>query len=242
MYGTVSGLIPRALRVGKPAPIVLGVALLGFAIYRYGPDLYAGWLSIGAVGPSLTSSRPTPAEPTPAPRPVKSAASKASTQRQPNSSWKAIVLNNSVPAMAEPAPLVGKSIEDADAKSAAESSAPTEHADTTPPAASTVIQTRWSLKNSIPTSLHSVADRVVGLAVAVGPMSPAASKAARSSSITASAAALAGNSLAIWERMMASFSSSRTRPLALDIPASLPPEFERPAGGWMPFTRFKRPG
>jgi len=134
MYGTVSGLVPRALKAGKPGPIVLGVALLGFVIYRYGPDLYAGWLSIGSVAPSLTSSRPTPAEPTPAPRPVKSAASRANTQRQSNSSWKAIVLNDSVPA--EPAPLVGKPIEDVDAKPALESSAPTEHADTTPAAAS----------------------------------------------------------------------------------------------------------
>ena len=137
MYGTVSGLIPRTLRAGKPAPIFFGIALLGFAIYRYGPDLYAGWLSIGAVAPSLTSSRPTPAQPTPAPRPVKSSASKANTQRQPNSDWKAIVLNDSVPA--ETASPVGKPIEDADAKPAMESSAPTERADTTPAAASSAL-------------------------------------------------------------------------------------------------------
>jgi len=139
MYGTVSGLIPRAFRAGKPAPIFFGIALLGFAIYRFGPDLYAGWLSIGAVAPSLTSSRPTPAEATPAPHPVRPAASKANAQRQPNSGWKTIVLNDSVPAPTEPAPPVGKAIEDTDAKPAAESPTLTERADTTPAAESSAL-------------------------------------------------------------------------------------------------------
>ena len=39
MYGTVGGFIPRSLSTGSGLPILLGVVVLAFAIYRFGPDL-----------------------------------------------------------------------------------------------------------------------------------------------------------------------------------------------------------
>jgi hypothetical protein len=138
MLGTVSGFVPRILRTGA-APIFFGVALLGFVVYRFGPDLYAGWLSIGAVAPSLASSRPALAGPVPAPEPTRSAAPHAHAAKQPEAHWKTIIIDDSVPAATEPPPPPGRLIEDADAKPAVQSSALTEHADTTPAAKSSAL-------------------------------------------------------------------------------------------------------
>jgi hypothetical protein len=98
MYGTLSGFIPRSFHAGKPAPIILGVLLLGYALYRFGPDLSSGWRSI-ANPPNSASPHPTPAAATPAtPGPSHAKAMRSATHRQ-------TAANDSVPILSGPAPL-----------------------------------------------------------------------------------------------------------------------------------------
>ncbi len=66
MFGSAHGFIPRSLR-NTGAPILIGVALLGFLIWRFGPDLYANARS--NVAPWLTTSQPPRADPASAPAP-----------------------------------------------------------------------------------------------------------------------------------------------------------------------------
>lgn len=83
MFGSAHGFIPRSLRnIG--APILVGVALVGFLIWRFGPDLYAAARSNAApwfaTSESATSAPaqaeaapagPAPSGKAPAARPVK---------------------------------------------------------------------------------------------------------------------------------------------------------------------------
>jgi hypothetical protein len=127
MFGSAHGLIPRSLRdAGVPACV--GVALLGFLIWRFGPDLYANVRAIGALAPSLTTSRRAPAAPTPAVRPKRSAAPHPSVAKQPEVKWKTIIVDDSVPAATEPVPApIGSPAESADLTPSAESSGSAAH-------------------------------------------------------------------------------------------------------------------
>lgn len=104
MYGTLSGLIPRSFRAGRPASIVLGVLLLGYALYRFGPDLSAGLRSVAGDPSSATSPRPTPA--VVVLRPDKPAPPRTKATRQPAPQWKTTIVDDSVPQASEPAPEV----------------------------------------------------------------------------------------------------------------------------------------
>lgn len=103
MYGTANGFVPRFLRVGKTFPVLLAAGTLAFAVYRFGPDVYADWLSTAAVAPRLTPSQPTPAAPASAPPPRKSGAHQARATQQPEANSKTLVIVESVPAAADPA-------------------------------------------------------------------------------------------------------------------------------------------
>jgi hypothetical protein len=120
MYGTANGFVPRSLRVGKTFPILLAAGALAFAIYRLGPDLYAGWLSAVAMAPSLTPSRTTTAAPMPATAPAKSTAPPPRASKQPAANSKTLVIVESVPATGDPAaPPSGTPAQDAAAKTTA---------------------------------------------------------------------------------------------------------------------------
>lgn len=102
MFGTMSGFIPRSFRAGKPAPIVLGVLMLGYALYRFGPDLSAGWRSIVANSPNIASPHPTPAASTlatPAPATPHARATHPATHRQTTA------IDGSVPTLSGSAPV-----------------------------------------------------------------------------------------------------------------------------------------
>lgn len=86
----------------------------------------------GAVGPTLDVPRPSPGGLTPAPRPLKPAAATAEPQKQPDSNWKTVELNDLVSAPIGSASPAGRPGKDADAKTVAASSVLTEQADTTP--------------------------------------------------------------------------------------------------------------
>jgi hypothetical protein len=86
MFGSAHGFIPRSLR-NAGAPIVAGVLLVGFLIWRFGPDLWENarsngspWFASSQPAPAApassqpASSQPAPAGKAPAPRPAKSVA------------------------------------------------------------------------------------------------------------------------------------------------------------------------
>jgi hypothetical protein len=119
MFGSSHGLIPRSLR-NAGTTMCVGVALFGFLIWHFWPDLYAKARSIGALAPSLTTSRPAPA---PASRPKRSAAPHASATKQPETKWKTIIVDDSVPAATGPVPTPSSGTgADTASKPAAESS------------------------------------------------------------------------------------------------------------------------
>jgi hypothetical protein len=126
IFGSAHGLIPRGLR-NAGAPICVGVALLGFLIWHFWPDLYASARSIGALAPSLTTSRPAPAVPASAALPKRSPAH-ASPAKQPETKWKTIIVNDSVPVATESVstPIAGPA-ESASTTPAAESSGSASH-------------------------------------------------------------------------------------------------------------------
>lgn len=103
MFGSAHGLIPRSLR-NAGVPICVGVALLGFLIWHFWPDLYARVRSIRALAPSFTTSQPAPAAARPAARPTRSAAPHPRAAKQPEAKWKTIIVDDSVPAATEPVP------------------------------------------------------------------------------------------------------------------------------------------
>jgi hypothetical protein len=139
MFGSAHGFIPRSLR-SAGAAIVVGVVLVGFLVWRFGPDLYSNFRSTVEWGfPSFQAPPPeaSPSGPAPAPHPAKSAASISTSVRQPDPNPTTIVIREVVPAPAEPTPpaaqpivetlptgkpIAGKPVQDADAKPAAESS------------------------------------------------------------------------------------------------------------------------
>jgi hypothetical protein len=109
MFGSAHGFIPRSLRnIG--APIIIGVALVGFVIWRFGPDLYANARSTAApwfatpepATPAPASSEALPT-PTAATDPVKSATAKAHVANQAHPAANGIVIRDVVPVPAEPA-------------------------------------------------------------------------------------------------------------------------------------------
>jgi hypothetical protein len=133
MYGTANGLVPRSLRVGKTFPMLLAAGALAFAIYRFGPDLYADWRSASAIEPGVTAAQPAPAGRTPAPVPAKSGAPPATATKQSDTHWKTIIVE-SVPAAADPgAPPGGKPAENAaDAKTATDTKSAAKSSDSSP--------------------------------------------------------------------------------------------------------------
>ncbi len=133
MYGTANGLVPRSLRVGKTFPVLLAAGVLAFAIYRFGPDLYADWLSATAVAPGVPAIRPTPAGRTPAPGPAKSGAAPVRAAKQPDTNRKTIIVE-SVPAPADPAATpVDKPAENAaDAKTVTDTKTAAKSSDSSP--------------------------------------------------------------------------------------------------------------
>jgi hypothetical protein len=126
MFGSAHGLIPRSLR-NAGAPILVGVALVGFLIWRFGPDLYTAARSNAA--PWFATAEPAPVGPAPS---GKAPAARAAKSAAP--SVKGIVIREVVSAPTEPArpaealiaakpiaekPIAEKPIEVADAKPAA---------------------------------------------------------------------------------------------------------------------------
>jgi hypothetical protein len=121
MFGSAHGLIPRSVRnIG--APILIGVALVGFLIWRFGPDLYSNMRSNAA--PWFATSAPasngqSPARPAPAAAPAPHQSKPAAPAVQ------GIVIREVVSAPApEPAPtvIVAVPVEDAASKPAEQSS------------------------------------------------------------------------------------------------------------------------
>jgi len=97
MYSTLSGILPKALHAGKPASIVLGLLLLGFALYHFSPELVALWHSEGVELPSSHSAPRPAAAPAPESRETKPV-------RQAATRWKTTVVGDSVPAASERQP------------------------------------------------------------------------------------------------------------------------------------------
>ena len=109
MFGSAHGLIPRSLRnIG--VPIIVGVALVGFAIFRFGPELYANARSTATpwfAMPEPAPAEATPAEPQPpAPPPAKSAATKAYAPKPADPGANSIVIRDVVSEPAQPAPSI----------------------------------------------------------------------------------------------------------------------------------------
>jgi hypothetical protein len=127
MFGSAHGLIPRGL-TNAGVPICVGAALLGFLIWHFWPELYANARSIGTLAPSLTTSRPAPAAPAPAARPKRSPAPHPTVAKQPEVKWKTTIVDDSVPAAAEPVSTpIGSPAESVDTTPAAESSGSAPH-------------------------------------------------------------------------------------------------------------------
>jgi hypothetical protein len=87
LYASMSGFLSRAFQAGKPAPIILGVFILGLVAYRFRPDLSTAWHSLtantrDAVTPALT--------PAPTPSPAAASPARPPTKRPP-ARWKGTV-------------------------------------------------------------------------------------------------------------------------------------------------------
>jgi hypothetical protein len=131
IFGSVHGFIPRSLR-NAGVPVIVCVALFGFLIWRFGPDLWAN-ARLNAA-PWLANSSASPASPAvevPAPPPLPA--------KPPVPSVKGIVIRDVLtPPEIPPVPEVPRRIvvapfekpaEDADEKAAAEvaGSSPKDH-------------------------------------------------------------------------------------------------------------------
>lgn len=126
MFGSAHGLIPRSL-TNAGAPTCVGVALLGFLIWHFWPNLHVNAFSIGTLAPGVVTSRPAQATASAA-RGKRSAAPHPSVAKQPEVKWKTIIVGDSVAAAAEPVSTpLGRSAESADATPAAESSGSAYH-------------------------------------------------------------------------------------------------------------------
>ena len=77
MYGTMGGFGARYMRFGGGAAILLGVGLLAFVIYYFGPELY--YRLTDSFAPDEPSASHSPASPTPVPP-----AEKPSTGHRPS--------------------------------------------------------------------------------------------------------------------------------------------------------------
>ena len=93
MYGTMSGFVPRLFQDGKLVVIILCVALLGFAAYKFLPDLYRR--AFPEPGGALISQPP----PQPVPAPLH-----RQSRKQPETGWKTTVLDDSIPQGSNPEP------------------------------------------------------------------------------------------------------------------------------------------
>jgi hypothetical protein len=67
IFGSAHGFIPRSLR-NAGVPVIVGVALLGFLIWRFGPEMWSTARSNAA--PWLATSPASPAEEVPSPPPL----------------------------------------------------------------------------------------------------------------------------------------------------------------------------
>jgi len=109
MYGRVSALLPRSLR--GAIPILFVVALLGFAIYGFWPDLYAALWSAAGDGLSPAAARPAS---TPGPKGSKSSPPNAKAEKPSTPHWKTTVVDDSVPQSTRSGPASVRTVEDAD--------------------------------------------------------------------------------------------------------------------------------
>jgi hypothetical protein len=104
MFGSAHGFIPRSMRsVG--APILVGVVLVGFLMWRFGPDLYANMRSTAApwFASESATSEASPAKTSEtgnasARAPVKSAAPKAHAAKQAYPAANKVVIRDVVTA------------------------------------------------------------------------------------------------------------------------------------------------
>jgi hypothetical protein len=100
MFGTAHSVIPKSVRnIG--APVFVSVALAGFLIWRFGPDLYANMRSNAA--PWFPAAEPIPAEtaspaPTAVPDKSKPFAPKANVSGQVNPNRNGVVIHDFAPA------------------------------------------------------------------------------------------------------------------------------------------------
>lgn len=85
MYGTLSGFFPRVLRGGKAAPLLIGLVLLGFVVYRFAPATVNN-----TVAPAV------PASPRPAPKPAP-VVTHARTPKRPAPQVRAKMIDQAVP-------------------------------------------------------------------------------------------------------------------------------------------------
>lgn len=120
MYGTLSGFLPR--RFGSGVVIVLGVALVLFALYRYGGDFLAGWRDVEVFRPVIPAparaTRPAPSQASP--RPARGRGAIAAPQvREAEAS--------PAPALIAPAPIAAPTQSDTPRSDTGESYTPAEN-------------------------------------------------------------------------------------------------------------------
>lgn len=104
MFGSAHGFIPRSLR-NAGAPIAVGVLLVVFLIWRFGPDLSSNFPS--TVEWAFPTSQPPSAEPSQAARPSPAAGpsqAASSPAKSAPASVKTIVIHEVAPARTQPAP------------------------------------------------------------------------------------------------------------------------------------------
>ena len=105
MYGTVTGFVPRMFRRGTAAPMFVAVAVAGFVVYRFGPDIssYAGSLLPRPANAAAVVTQPAKQE---APR------KKPAVQN-----WRRTDVDAAPPVIVEPDPAPSDPAKGADASS-----------------------------------------------------------------------------------------------------------------------------
>jgi hypothetical protein len=103
MVGTLSGVIPASFQPGKSALIIMGVVVIGFGIFHFGPNLSAAWRSTFANAKNMVSPGQPPTAA--AQHPAVPAASHAKAAKQPAPHWKTIVVDDSLFAPTKPSPV-----------------------------------------------------------------------------------------------------------------------------------------
>ncbi len=97
MYGTVTGFVPRMFRRSTAAPMFVAVAVAGFVVYRFGPDIssYAGSLLPRPANAAAVVTLPAKEE---APRKV--------IKKPAVQNWRTTDVDAAVPVIVEPPPAV----------------------------------------------------------------------------------------------------------------------------------------